>query len=239
MEQTQKAWIYALIDPRDNEIKYIGKSIKPKERLREHILKCKTEHTKKGNWIKKLVSLKLEPNMTLLKETIEQEIAYWEEHYIKEYKSNGFTLLNYDDKGVGCSSGMKKQTILGVKKKLSKEVYQYDLEGNLIEIHKSLREAERQTGINHGNISKCCSGKFKHTGGFIFRLGKDSDIQLIKNPNAMKKKVVEIDLDGNIIAEYLSIADAALKTNTDASNVSRVCNGLRPNTKGHIFKFKE
>ena len=89
MEQTQKVWIYALIDPRDNLVKYIGKSIKPKERLREHILKCKTEHTKKGNWIKKLVSLKLEPNMFLLKETIEQEIAYWEEHYIKEYKSNG------------------------------------------------------------------------------------------------------------------------------------------------------
>lgn len=30
----------------------------------------------------------------------------------------------------------------------------------------STRVAEKQTGIYHGNISKCCKGKLKTTGGF-------------------------------------------------------------------------
>lgn len=239
MEHKRKEWVYALIDPRTEQIRYIGKSIQPNKRLKEHISKCNTENTKKSKWIKKLISLGLEPNMKLIKETNANEVAYWEEFYIRHYKDTGSDLLNYDDKGIGTAKTRTKDTMESMKKKLSKSVYQYDLNGNLVDIHISFREAERKTGINHGNISKCCNGVFKHTGGFIFRLDDKQTIEPLQNPNAVKKKVVEIDLDGNIIAEYTSIADAALKTNNDASNVSRVCSGERPNAKGHIFKYKE
>jgi hypothetical protein len=111
--------------------------------------------------------------------------------------------------------------------------------GNLIKEHKSLRDAERETGINHGNISKCCSGKFKHTGGFIFSYEPNNSIQPLKNPNAQKKKILELDVDGNVIAEYISIAEAAKITGVDASNVSRVCSGVRKHVKNKLFKFKE
>jgi hypothetical protein len=239
MEQTQTAWVYALIDPRDNQVKYIGKSINPKARLREHIYKCKFEHTEKGNWVKKLLSLSLEPQMKLLKEAQHTEIPYWEEYYIKHYKSFGINLLNYDDKGVGIVSGVNKKAIEKSKEITSRKVYQYDLNGNLIKEHKSLRDAERETGINHGNISKCCSGKFKHTGGFIFSYEPNNSIQPLKNPNAQKKKILELDVDGNVIAEYISIAEAAKITGVDASNVSRVCSGVRKHVKNKLFKFKE
>ena len=33
----------------------------------------------------------------------------------------------------------------------------------------SLMEAERVTGINDGNISKCCLGKLKSAGGYVWR----------------------------------------------------------------------
>ena len=33
----------------------------------------------------------------------------------------------------------------------------------------SITEAERVTGINHGNISKCCLGKLKSAGGYIWK----------------------------------------------------------------------
>ena len=47
-----------------------------------------------------------------------------------------------------------------------RRVYQYDLDGNLINTYESLTESVRQTGCNLGNISSCCLGKRKTCGGF-------------------------------------------------------------------------
>ena len=38
---TEIAYIYALLDPRDNEVRYIGKTTQPKNRLSGHIRECK------------------------------------------------------------------------------------------------------------------------------------------------------------------------------------------------------
>lgn len=51
----------------------------------------------------------------------------------------------------------------------SKEVEQYDLQGNLLNIFYGTKEAERSTGINQGNISKCCTGRYKSAGGFKWK----------------------------------------------------------------------
>ncbi len=48
-------------------------------------------------------------------------------------------------------------------------VCQMDLEGNEINVYESLTEAERQTGINHRNISLVCQGKRKTAGGFKWK----------------------------------------------------------------------
>lgn len=56
----------------------------------------------------------------------------------------------------------------GVDNILSLTVIQSDLEGNVLNKYGSTMEAERQTGINHSNISKCCRGvgRYKTAGGF-------------------------------------------------------------------------
>lgn len=51
----------------------------------------------------------------------------------------------------------------------SKPVYQYALDGRLLNIYKSAYEAERQTGIARGNICNCCLGKIKSSGNFIWK----------------------------------------------------------------------
>ena len=53
--------------------------------------------------------------------------------------------------------------------KLRKKVGQYDLENNLIQEFESLREASRQLNIDCGSISKCCRGKIKSEGGYIWK----------------------------------------------------------------------
>ena len=54
----------------------------------------------------------------------------------------------------------------------SKPVLQYSKEGELIAEYLSTKEAERQTGCYHGHICKCCKGKYKSCGGFIWKYKK-------------------------------------------------------------------
>lgn len=49
-------------------------------------------------------------------------------------------------------------------------VEQLSKDGELIRVWDSMTEAERETGIHHNNISKCCSGERKTAGGFIWRI---------------------------------------------------------------------
>lgn len=55
------------------------------------------------------------------------------------------------------------------KEALAKTVLQYDLLGNYINQFYGTREAERRTKISHANISKCCLGKTKAAGGYVWK----------------------------------------------------------------------
>ena len=46
---------------------------------------------------------------------------------------------------------------------------QYDINGNFIKKWSCAKEIERQLGIHHSHISKCCKGKLKTAGGYIWR----------------------------------------------------------------------
>jgi len=233
-----KIWIYALKDPRDNSFKYVGMTKNPTKRLYDHIHEKKGK-TKKINWIKKLIKLNLLPLMIILDETNNVEVEKMETYYIKKLIDEGNELLNYDENGIGTAKKINKETINTLRKKNIKKVIRYNLNGKKIDEFISLREAERITGINHGNISKCCTGKYKHSGGFIFKFENDECNYKIINPNAIKKKVIEVDINGNLINEYNSITEASKKTDIDQSNISKICNGKLKKSNNKYFKFKE
>jgi len=48
-------------------------------------------------------------------------------------------------------------------------ILQLDLKGNFISEYESGVEAERITGIYRQNISRCCSGKYKSAGGYLWK----------------------------------------------------------------------
>lgn len=52
----------------------------------------------------------------------------------------------------------------------SKSVLQFTLDGEFVNEYPSMAEAQRQTGIDSGNISSCCRGdRYKSTGGYIWK----------------------------------------------------------------------
>lgn len=83
-------YIYGLIDPRDNEIKYIGITNKPKVRLSQH-RRADDKRDTKGRWVIELRNIGLKPDMIILFETgsiseaSEKEFEY-QELYNKDGK---------------------------------------------------------------------------------------------------------------------------------------------------------
>ena len=57
-----------------------------------------------------------------------------------------------------------------------KGIIQYDKDMNYINEYPSIRDAERKTNIVRSNIMKCCKGKYKSAGGFIWRYKNEIDI---------------------------------------------------------------
>lgn len=51
----------------------------------------------------------------------------------------------------------------------SKKIAQYTLDGNLIAVYNSTRDAERMTGFAHNNISRCANGKCKQMNGYVWK----------------------------------------------------------------------
>ncbi|MBR3242665.1 MAG: hypothetical protein IKF90_08220 [Parasporobacterium sp.] len=50
-----------------------------------------------------------------------------------------------------------------------KEVYQCDKSGNIVNVYKSMADAENKSGIKRNNIYRVCRGERKTAGGYIWR----------------------------------------------------------------------
>lgn len=94
--------IYALIDPRDNQVRYIGFTIRTlDERLKDH-LECARLGVRRWvyNWIRQVVSCELTPIIEMLEEVdgvAKDREVYW----IDQGKKNGWKLTNATVGGSG------------------------------------------------------------------------------------------------------------------------------------------
>ena len=88
-------------------------------------------------------------------------------NHINEDKSdNRFENLNLMTRQDNCNWATRNERI---GRTLSKQVAQYDKDGNLLNVWPSIIEVERQLGFNNGHISECCRGERKTHKGFIWR----------------------------------------------------------------------
>lgn len=231
--KTDIAYIYSLTDPETKKVRYIGKTVNPKYRLREHLYESVKYQNYRCNWIRGLMKRGLTPIFNILEICPLQNFEEREAYHISLYDFNELT--NSDEKGQGNKN--RRREIVENAKYRNKKVYQYDLNGILIKEYKSTREAARHLSISHGNITRCCNGLWKHASGFIFSY-KQEIIEPLVNPNAIKKSVIEIDSNGNQIGEWTSLMDCSRDTKIDNGNLSKVCNGKNKSIKGRIFRFK-
>jgi hypothetical protein len=239
MDKTEIAYLYVLKDPTTQIVRYVGKTIYPDKRLKNHISECKYKKVKhkRGNWIRSLLKKDLLPILEVIKVCRLDEFEKYETHYIKQYKSK---YLTNSDETVQGNSRRIKEVLDRQSKNSGREVHQYSLKGEYIKTFQSVRKAAEEVGGNHGNITRCCNKQLKHAYGYIYSYEKKNieEIQEVINPNAMKKQVVELDAEGNIINEWNSLMDCSRETGLDNGNISKVCNNKMKTHKSRIFRFK-
>ena len=100
--------IYALADPRDGAIRYIGQTEKPSTRLQQHRNPTPKSKAPVAWWVRKLKALGLRPFMLPLFSIEHIEDADEAERvWISTFRQLGFRLLNYDNGGQDGRRGIK------------------------------------------------------------------------------------------------------------------------------------
>ena len=93
-------YVYIHIDPRTNEIRYVGKG----KGKRAYSLSDSKRTGHHRNWLKQLKLLDLEPIIKIIEQNLEEKQAFIiEKFWIAEYRKNGVSLTNLTDGGEGAS----------------------------------------------------------------------------------------------------------------------------------------
>lgn len=96
------------------------------------------------------------------------EMIIWNKGKTGIYTEESLKKMSESKKG----KKLSEESIQKLKQTCSHKIYKTSkiilcVETNII--YKSINEAERQTGLNRQNISKCCNGKRKTTGGYHWK----------------------------------------------------------------------
>jgi hypothetical protein len=106
-------YIYALVDLRDNSIRYIGKANNLNTRKKTHIresINSNPGSTKKQDWIRKVYKSGFEIDIIEIDIIEKSNWQFWETFYIDLFKTWGFDLTNMTKGGDGVDNPWKYLT---------------------------------------------------------------------------------------------------------------------------------
>ena len=125
-------------------------------------------------------------------------------------------------------------------------VDQYDYSGNFINTYPTIKDASLEiqksytTNLHNitTTISECCLGHRKTAYNYIWKKhGEKLDLKDYQGIQVHKENpVYQLDLEGNVIAEYKTLREAASATGCSWQSIQHVCNGLRKSTGGYKWK---
>ena len=203
-------YIYSLKDPRDYQIKYIGKTVDIDRRRKEHNQIHRNKKSKKNSWIIHLIKNGMQPVMEVLEECKESEWIDREKYWIMYYKKLGFNLKN--------------MTLGGE----SNNGYVFTPEDRLKQ-SESQKLRHKTTPFSMETREKL-SKKAKQTlnGLDNLKLGsKKSQIPIIQKTK-----------DGEIIKEWESLQQAADELSIERSNISHCLIGRIKTSGGFKWEYK-
>lgn len=114
-------------------------------------------------------------------------------------------------------------------------VKQYSLDGTFIAEFESMTAAGEYIGVSMKSIQQSCNGKGMCK-NFVWRRSSDP---APGKTRTCKKKVIQMDLDGNELNRFNSLEEAAKANNmTSGSKITAVCKGARATAGNGIDRWK-
>lgn len=171
------------------------------------------------------------------------ELDRLEIHYISLYKT-----LN--PHGYNNTIGGRKNDGFQIRKR---KVFQFSLQGDLIEEYSNLKEASDITGFDKTGISKCCLLEINSSYGYVWRyqdtlqeyngyvsdLIQDNDIKVSFSGQHIVKSIIQYDLDGNVIQQFKNINDIIIQCNGKYTKdgIYRCCRGVISIHQGYVWRY--
>ncbi len=113
----------------------------------------------------------------------------------------------------------------------TREVYQYDIYGNLIAKFDSVQDAANQNDVSESNIIECCKYKHKYCAHSVFRYECLNQEDVVKTIEC----ICQIDTSRNIVSKYFSCLLASKNTGINFSNICQCCRGTRKSAGGFMW----
>lgn len=219
-------FIYGLICPLTNEVKYIGLTTqKLSKRLYKHLYEIDLYTSKKNSWFKKLRNLGLlsEIKIELIEECDADILNNREVYWISEYKHKGCNLTNMTIGGDVGSLGYKhtKEALKKISEASKKQ------KGKTVSL-----EARK-------NISKSLIGNTRHKNCKHSEETKKQISETKKGTLSWNATpVLQLTKDGELIKEWVSATAAAKELSLSQGNIWTVINGGRKTCGGYNWKLK-
>lgn len=197
---------------------YIGSTTSTVEaRQRDHIQKANTGH---GHCFQEAINT-YGPEAFVWEQidTAESvnELASKEKRYILEF--------NAKEQGYNKDAG-------GGFKKL---VYQYNLEGKLINTYNELQDAANAVNADKKSISAACLGKIKRCKNYFWSYDLLANYE--PNQDCRLKEVKQFDSNSGFIRTFQSISEASKSTGVNKSCIAKCCRGERKSAGGFSWKL--
>jgi hypothetical protein len=223
-------YIYMLIDPITNQVRYIGKANNPTERYKNHKNRCRDKNTHKRKWINKLRLQNLYPEIEVIDTVPINNWHYWEKFWIAYYKFLGCNLINYTSGGDGLTFGNQtsfKKGQIPWNKGLSKP-----------KIKKGFNKKCLDTAFKKGHISwnKGKSGYSTKKKGVSLPIEiKQKISKTMKGKPSLKKRIVkQYSKEMILLNTYSSIIEAIEKTKV--KGIANALTGRSKTAGGYIWQ---
>jgi hypothetical protein len=116
-------------------------------------------------------------------------------------------------------------------------VEQYNLKGELVATHLSLRDAALSVGIDKAAISRCCRGAQRSCGSFIWKYGTEDESHSVSLTRT--KCVEQYTLSGDFVTCFQTLKSAADEIGCDYSTIAKCCRGKRKSCGGYTWKYRD
>lgn len=231
--ETVRIYFYTLIDPISNKIRYVGQTVNPGNRHRNHIYEAKKNNRNhKERWIVQLLRKNMAPIMNIVWEECmsSEEANSFETYMISYYTKLGYDLTNSEDRA-------RNTPIVETT-----PVYQFDLQGNFIAKFPNANQAMLVTGVNDAAIGEVCRNPFKpgnnSRGGFLWAFTEHPSKEY-QAPKGTPKRTLQLDKDNHVIAEFTSAREASRATGICYKRISAAITGRQKTAGGFKWELSE